>query len=245
MHSPPKESMETPHKQGYDGFMGYEKKKSNHLQEPLLHSNSNLKELPSKKVSSTYHQASGSSDLAFASKNAIDSLLTNMYDDNYSRGMSRRSLAEFDPKPLRDFFSSKQPQIRVMVMKDDFEEPAIYSVRLMDLHEDLVTYTENLLNSRVNLKETSPGGFVTTTPSKSDFQSTDFEKILELRGRDLFCIAKPAGEVDIPVVLIRQHMCIICARYDMRAIIQSDRIIFVGQSPEDTFEDIKRHMQGT
>ena len=235
MHSPPKDSVETPYKQESDGFLGHDKKKSNSLQEPLLRSY--VKE-PSKKL------ASGSSDLGFASKSVLESLMTNVYDDNYSRGMSRASLAEFDPKPLREFFSSKQPQIRVMVMKDDFEEPAIYSVRLMDLHENLITYTENFLNSRP-LNEISPGAFVTTTsPSKTDFQSTDFEKVLELRGRDLFCIAKPAGEVDIPVVLIRQHMCVICARYDMRAIIQSDRIIFVGQSPEDTFEGIKRHMQG-
>lgn len=126
-----------------------------------------------------------------------------------------------------------------MIIKDESEEPIIDNVRLLDLHENLVNHARTM---SMSVNQALAGD---DTPTKTfESQSADFEKVLELRGRDLFCIAKPAGEVDIPVVLIRQHMCVICARYDMRAIIQSDRIIFVGQSPDDTFEDIRRHMQG-
>lgn len=238
MSASPRNSVETPRKLQSDGFLGTGKKNSKDgLREALLASQT--KEI---RIITKNKYASESSDLGYASKHSLDSFMANNHDGNYSRRISTTSLADFDPKPLREFFSLKQPQIRVMVMKDNFEEPAVYNVRLMDLHESLTTYVRSV-HTPGRGSESSPIGLV-STPIKSDFHSTDFEKILELRGRDLFCIAKPAGEVDIPVVIIRQHLCVICARYDMRAIIQDDRIIFIGQSPEDDFEDIKRHMQG-
>lgn len=226
-------SLDSPPRNAKDDSI--DRKKAGSILEPLLKSTVKNR---SKRLQS------GSSDLGYTSKSILEGLVSTINEEQSRASLSRASLDEFDPKPLREFFSSKQPQIRVMVMKDDSEEPAIYNMRLMDLHENLVKYSQQQFYFVNRINENSPG-IAVNVPSKPEPHIADFEKILELRGRDLFCIAKPAGEVDIPVVLIRQYMCVICARYDMRAIIQSDRIIFIGQSPDDTFEGVRRHMQGT
>lgn len=234
------------------------------------------------------------------------------------------SLTEFEPRPLRSLFSSKQPHLRILFIndkkhirrrqtllsKDKYYKPQpsseIRNMSMNDLLDNLNQYFQNDLSisthiskpvtstrysnslhipiiSTLNKSAASSSGrsideklnlqvpstlvhpsnsspmlngtnFEASSPSvrnisKSSYNYSpeydQFDRVHELRGRDLCSVVRQINAVDIPVVMIRQHACIFSLRFDVKAIVQAHRIIFIGRSSQDDFTGLKRHMNGT
>ena len=207
------------------------------------------------------------------------------------------ALTDFEPRPLRSLFSSKQPHLRILVINDkkylrykmtndskhahNFIVPSaseIKSLSMNDLLDDIVLYVSSQLAttktpSRINAipspapvskllsqltmsksedhnKTTNPTELPSPLSRIGNIHSyisnhaEQFEKVQDLRGRDLCCVVRHINEVDIPVVMFRQHACIFSIRYDVKAIVQAHRIIFIGENADDDFRGLKRHMNG-
>jgi hypothetical protein len=74
---------------------------------------------------------------------------------------------------------------------------------------------------------------------------TDRDGIGELRGRDLCRLTKFGNDSDSLVYLVKQHCLIVSFRYDMRAVIESNRITFVAHEGEHaSLERIRSFMLG-
>ena len=205
------------------------------------------------------------------------------------------ALTDFEPRPLRSLFSSKQPHLRVLVINDkkylrykmtndskqthNFIVPPaseIKSLSMNDLLDDIILYVSSQLiltktPSRINpipspapinkllpvlninksdehhkAEQPSPLNRIGNNMNNSYISNhgEQFEKVQDLRGRDLCCVVRHINEVDIPVVMFRQHACIFSIRYDVKAIVQAHRIIFIGENADDDFRGLKRHMNG-
>ena len=245
------------------------------------------------------------------------------------------SLTEFEPRPLRSLFSSKQPHLRILFIndkkyirrrltvlnKDKSYKPQpsseIRNMSMNDLLDNLNQYFHNelsvataaasrptplstRLNNTLNVPILSKSGSGRTaaddkhsvpavplppslinpihasvsspilnngtshaihtshesvtshTPttrnvSKAPLSYSDydqFDRVHELRGRDLCSVVRQINAVDIPIIMIRQHACIFSLRFDVKAIVQAHRIIFIGRWSQDDFTGLKRHMNG-
>jgi hypothetical protein len=121
----------------------------------------------------------------------------------------------------------KQSLLRVLIIEDGKPEGKIEDISLMALLRNIRDRNEKISSHH------------------GAASSMDRDCIPLLRGRDLCRLTKYGKEMDVPVFLIRQYCIIISIRYDMRAIIQSDRIIFI--SHQDDFgdlEELKRCVTG-
>lgn len=88
---------------------------------------------------------------------------------------------------------------------------------------------------------------IKSTVDESTIQHTvtDRDGIAEIRGRDLCRLTKFGNETDTLVYLVKQHCLIVSFRYDMRAVIESNRITFVAHKGEEAYlERIKMFMLG-
>jgi hypothetical protein len=74
---------------------------------------------------------------------------------------------------------------------------------------------------------------------------TDRDGIGELRGRDLCRLTKFGNDSNSLVFLVKQHCLIVSFRYDMRAVIESNRITFIAHEGENaSLERIRAFMLG-
>ena len=124
----------------------------------------------------------------------------------------------------------KQSLLRVLIIEDGKPEGKIEDLSLMALLHNITDR-----NEKISRLSSHHGGA----------SSMDRDCIPLLRGRDLCRLTKYGKEMDVPVFLIRQYCIIISIRYDMRAIIQSDRIIFISHQDDfDDLEELKRCVTG-
>lgn len=108
-------------------------------------------------------------------------------------------------------FARRQVPLRVMTLNSDSSSSTIEDMTLA-----------NILLSVTKYKK------VVTVLSQAENIRND--GIHSLRSRDLCLVTKSSGvDGDVPMIVVRQHACLISLRHDMRAIIQSDRVLFVAE----------------